>query len=270
MIEAVKRFINILKDSVESGFYYVKSRIGNDKEVTRYQMDSMSKKLKKLDSRIRHFYLKNEINLADLQKNMFYLDLSKNFVFNLTDVIVGLRMMYILYRNDYNSSPIESIISDYLKFLKKNVDPINMFNEPEDVYLVSYSTSIYTKYLFDAVSSVYAAQHWKEFLAKMVEFFDNFNRNLNYFYFFYAILGCDHCSYLVEDALRIMKKYYKCIVICSIYKYFDNRDVNFTKYKINKIKLNKRSKINQFLNVFDMYSRGKYEDILKEYVVFKS
>lgn len=270
MIEAVKGFINKLKDGVESGFYYVKNKFVNDKEKVQYQMDSMSKKLKKLDGRIRDFYLKNEISLADLKKNMFYLDLSRELVFNLTDVVVGLRMMYILYKNDYNSSPIESIIRDYLNFLKKNVDPINMFNESEDSYLISYATSVYAKYLFDVVSSVYAAQHWKEFIAKMVEFFDNFNRNLNYFYFFYAILSCDNCSYLIEDALRVINKYYKCIVVCSIYKHFDNRDVNFARYKIRKIKLNKRNKINQFLNVFDMYNRGEYGDIVEDYVVFKS
>lgn len=268
MFEGIEKLINRLKEYIQSIVYYAKDKIGNDSENTSYRMDSMSKKFKKLDGRIRDFYLKNEINLTDLKNNMFYLDLSKNLVFNLTDVVVGLRMMYILYRNDYSSSPIESIIKDYLKFLKKNVDPINMFNETEDVYLMSYSTSVYTKYLFDTVSSVYAAQHWKEFAAKMVEFFDNFNRNVNYFYFFYTILGCDHCSYLIEDALRIIKKYYKCIVICSVYNHFADRDIDFTKYKIKKIKLNKKNKINQFLKVFEMYNKGDYENIVKECVVF--
>lgn len=269
MIEGIKRLINRLEEDIERVIHYVKDKISNDKEKTRYQIDSISKKFKKLDDRIRDFYLRNEINLIDLKNNVFYLDLSKNLVFNITDVIVGLRMMYILYRNDYNSSPIESIISDYLKFLKENVDPINMFNEPEDVYLMSYSTGLYTKYLFDTISSVYAAQHWKDFVAKMVEFFDNFNRNVNYFYFFYAILGCDHCSYLIEDAFRIIKKYYKCIVICSIYKNLSNREVDFTRYKIKKIKLNRVNKMNQFLKVFEMYNQGDYENIVKEYVVFK-
>ncbi|MEM1973846.1 MAG: hypothetical protein QXN68_03555 [Thermoplasmata archaeon] len=269
MIDVIKRLINRLKEDTEKCIHYVKEKISHMQEKSRYKMYVMSKKFKKLDDRIRYFYLKNEVNLSDLKKNVFYLDLSKDMVFNITDVIVGLRMMYILYRNDYNSAPIESIIRDYLKFLKENIDPLKVFNEPEDVYLMSYYTSLYTKYLFDTVSSVYAAQHWKEFVAKMVEFFDNFNRNVNYFYFFYVILGCNNFSYLIEDALRIMRKYYRCIVICSIYKNLSNKNVDFTKYKIKKIKLNKINKMNQFLKVFEMYNQGDYENIVKEFVVFK-